>query len=74
MQKTKALGKPGMKKIYAIRFHATLDIHAKNKEEAQTRAKEYLNNLSTFDFNEGTCNYYEIDSVKTDWVDQELVQ
>ena len=32
------------------------------------------NNLSTFDFNEGTCNYYEIDSVKTDWVEQELVQ
>jgi hypothetical protein len=32
------------------------------------------NNLSTFDFNEGTCNYYEIDSVKTDWVEQQLVQ
>jgi hypothetical protein len=32
------------------------------------------NNLSIFDLNEGTCNYYVIDSVKTDWVEQQLVQ
>jgi hypothetical protein len=66
--------KEGMKKIYAIRYHATLDIDAKNKEEAEARANEYLNNLSTFDFSEGTCNYYEIDSVNVDWVDQNAVQ
>ena len=66
--------KEGMKKIYAIRYHATLDIYAKNKEAAETKANEYLNSLSTFDFSEGTCNYYEIDSVDVDWIDQNAVQ
>jgi hypothetical protein len=64
----------GMKKIYAIRFNAILDIDAKNKEEAETKANEYLNSLSTNDFSEGTCNYYVINNIDPDWVNQNAVQ
>jgi hypothetical protein len=64
----------GMKKIYAVRFNAVFDVIAKNKEDAEDKAKDFLGGFESADFFTGAINYYKIDSIKTDWVDATLIE